>query len=77
MLTFGILGWACCFIFGICAWVMGRSDLAEMREGRMDRSGEGLTMAGMILGIVQCAICVVVFVLYGLFIVFAVMAEAM
>ena len=44
ILTLGILG--------IIAWVMGQSDLEKMRAGRMDRSGEGMTQAGRILGII-------------------------
>ena len=31
---------------------MGNGDLAAMRAGRMDRTGEGMTQAGRILGIV-------------------------
>ena len=55
ILAFGILGVVlgiCGIIFGPIAWFMGQADLAAMREGRMDRSGEGLTQAGRILGIV-------------------------
>jgi hypothetical protein len=49
----GLLGFAvACPLFSFLAWVMGSRDLAEMRARRMDRSGEGLTMGGMILGIV-------------------------
>src|SRR5262245_43914396 len=46
ILVFGILSWCVCLIFGIVAWVMGNSDLREMREGRMDPSGESMTQAG-------------------------------
>jgi len=52
ILTFGIVGFLCCFIFAILAWVMGGSDLKEMAAGRMDRAGEGQTRAGWILGII-------------------------
>lgn len=52
ILVFGILGFLLCFIFGIVAWVMGNRDMQEMRAGVMDRSGEGLTNAGRILGII-------------------------
>ncbi len=52
ILVFGILSFVCCFIFGICAWTMGNADLREMAAGRMDRSGEGLTNAGRICGII-------------------------
>lgn len=40
------------FLSGIPAWVMGHTDLRRMREGSMDRTDEGLTRAGMILGII-------------------------
>src|SRR4051794_40449189 len=53
ILVFGILGLVCCLIFGILAAVMGTSDLKEMQAGRMDRSGEGLTRVGQILGFVS------------------------
>jgi hypothetical protein len=56
LLAFGIVGLLCCIIFGILAWVMGSSDLKEMAEGRMDPSGEGLTKAGKIIGIVGCVL---------------------
>ncbi|MEI7687470.1 MAG: DUF4190 domain-containing protein [Planctomycetota bacterium] len=55
ILTFGLLALLpCCLtsvIFGIIAWMMANSDLAEMRSGRMDREGEGLSQAGRALGI--------------------------
>ncbi len=59
ILVFGILGIVInCFVFGIVAWVMGNGDLAAMREGTMDASGEGLTQAGRICGIVSVALAV-------------------
>jgi hypothetical protein len=51
ILAFGILG-LCCIIFPILAWVMGNGDLKEMAAGRMDRSGEGMTKAGKIIGMI-------------------------
>jgi len=58
ILTFGIIGivgpWLCtplCF-FSIAAWIMGHIDLKEIKEGRMDPQGEGLTRAGWVLGII-------------------------
>jgi mannose/fructose/N-acetylgalactosamine-specific phosphotransferase system component IID len=56
LLVFGILGIVCCIIFAILAWVMGSSDLKAMAEGRMDPSGEGLTKAAKILGIIGCVL---------------------
>ena len=52
ILTFGILSLVLCNLFGPFAWIMGSSDMAAMRAGRMDRSGEGLTQGGMICGII-------------------------
>lgn len=49
----GLLGILLCFICGIVAWVMGNRDLKEMKAGRMDPSGMGLTQAGWILGIIS------------------------
>jgi hypothetical protein len=55
ILTFGLLALLPCpitsIIFGLIAWIMANSDLGEMRTGRMDREGEGLTQAGRALGI--------------------------
>lgn len=59
ILVFGILGFLLCFIFGIVAWVMGNRDMQEMRAGVMDRSGEGLTNTGRILGIVAAILNIV------------------
>jgi hypothetical protein len=53
ILAFGIVGWVfTCPLFAVMAWVMGSSDLREMRYGRMDPSGMGLTQAGSILGMI-------------------------
>ena len=58
VLTLGILGIVLCFIFGIIAWVMGKGDLREMKEGKRDPSGEQLTKAGLICGIIGVALSV-------------------
>jgi LSD1 subclass zinc finger protein len=59
ILTFGLLALLPCpltsIIFGIIAWMMANADLREMRSGRMDRDGEGLTQAGRVLGIIGLA----------------------
>jgi hypothetical protein len=52
VLVLGILGLCSCPLFSFVAWALGSHDLKEMRAGRMDRSGEGLTMAGMVLGMI-------------------------
>ncbi len=59
ILVFGILSWLVCFIFGIVAWVMANSDLRAMQEGRMDPTGEGLTKAGKIVGMISVILSLV------------------
>ncbi len=39
-------------ILGPIAWVMGNTDLEEIRRGRMDPTGEGGTNAGRICGMI-------------------------
>jgi hypothetical protein len=63
ILVFGILGLVCCVIFGIVAWSMGSKDMQEIRAGRMDPSGEGLTNAGKILGMVSVILAIVAVVI--------------
>ena len=58
------------FVFGIMAWVMGNSDLEEMRAGRMDPEGEGMTNAGKILGMVAVILAIVSIVIACGFIAF-------
>ena len=58
ILVLGILGLVICFIIGIFAWTMGNQDLREMAAGRMDPSGEGLTKAGKICGMVSVLLAV-------------------
>jgi len=40
-------------ILGPIAWIMGNTDLAQMRAGRMDPEGEGSTSAGRICGMIS------------------------
>ncbi|MHC4086067.1 MAG: hypothetical protein ACYSWZ_23785 [Planctomycetota bacterium] len=67
ILVLGILGILCCFICGIVAWVMGNGDLKEMAAGRMDPTGEGLTKAGKICGIVSVVLLIVGIILNLIF----------
>jgi hypothetical protein len=60
ILVLGLLGFVVgCPIFSLMAWVMGSGDLREIRSGRMDPSGEQLTRAGQILGMVVAIPCIV------------------
>lgn len=52
VLAFGIIGLVFCIVFGILAWVFGNNDLRAMQEGKMDRSGESMTSAGRICGMI-------------------------
>jgi hypothetical protein len=53
ILALGLIGFfVSCPIVSLMAWVMGSHDLNEMRAGRMDRRGEGMTQAGQVLGLI-------------------------
>jgi len=54
VLTLGVMSIVlfCAPILGPTAWILGHTDLKLIRSGQMDRSGEGMTQAGMILGMV-------------------------
>jgi hypothetical protein len=58
ILILGILGMVLCCPLGIAAWVMGNSDLKAMQRGEMDRTGEGMTQAGKICGMISVALWV-------------------
>lgn len=64
-----------CPIFSLMAWVMGSSDLREIRAGRMDRSGEGLTQAGQLLGMIPSLLFILLAVGVMLVIVIAAVAS--
>ena len=59
ILTFGILGIACCFPLGIAAWIMGNNDMQQIEAGMMDPSGKGTTNAGKICGIIGTILAIV------------------
>jgi hypothetical protein len=63
-----------CPIFSLMAWVMGSGDLREMRAGRMDRSGEGLTQAGQIIGMIPSILFIFGAALFMLIIIVAAVA---
>ena len=65
ILILGILSIVCCFITGIVAWVMGNADLQAMAAGQMDPTGEGMTKAGKICGMVGVGIAVISILVYG------------
>jgi hypothetical protein len=59
ILVLGILSLVFCWtwlmpiVLGPIAWIMGHNDLREMRAGRMDPDGQGMTNAGMICGVIS------------------------
>jgi len=67
ILVLAILGWAVCFVFAPFAWAMGNTDLRAMRAGSMDPRGMGMTQAGMILGMIQTVLLLLLLVLAFLF----------
>ena len=67
VLTLGILSIVVCGpILGPIAWVMGHTDLKQIRAGYMDPSGEGMTQAGMIIGMVMTILSGIVLSIYCL-----------
>jgi hypothetical protein len=77
ILVFGILSWVVCPIFGIMAWVMGNGDLVEIKSGRMDPEGEGLTQAGKVVGMISVILWCVGLLFYCIIIILAVAAGGM
>ena len=61
-------------VCGPLAWVLGNFDLAEIRAGRMDESGEGMVQAGRVLGIVSTLLMLGTVLLVCLFIAMVSMA---
>jgi hypothetical protein len=64
VLALGIVGWFTCPLFSVMAWVMGSSDLREMRYGRMDPGGIGLTQAGYYLGMIYTLLWMVILLIF-------------
>ncbi len=74
ILAFGIMSFFVLpVVFGPLAWAWGSADLRDMRAGRMDPSGEGMTQTGRILGIVSVCLMIVSFLFACLFIGFMMM----
>jgi hypothetical protein len=75
ILVLGILGLVVCFPFGIAAWVMGGGDLREMRAGRMDPTGQGMTQAGYIIGIIATLLALLAFLIALILAMFGILAS--
>jgi hypothetical protein len=50
-------------VFGPIAWVMGKSDLAAIQDGKMDPEGQSSTQAGYVMGIIATCLYGVLMVL--------------
>ena len=61
----GLIGWTGCPLLSFAAWIMGSHDLREMRSGRMDRSGEAATLAGMIFGMIVSGLWILAGVVFA------------
>ena len=57
-LVMGILSFLCCQLLGPVAWYMGNKERQAIRQGLSSPSGDGLAMAGMVLGIITTALLV-------------------
>jgi hypothetical protein len=52
-LALGIAGFCCCCnLPGPVAWFLGAAERKAIREGQSSAAGDGLALAGMILGII-------------------------
>jgi hypothetical protein len=52
ILILGIVSIVCCQLLGPLAWIWGKQDLEKIRAGEISMEAQGLTNAGMILGII-------------------------
>lgn len=59
VLVLGILSMLMFAPLGIAAWIMANGDLRAMRAGQMDITGEGMTTAGKVLGILATVLMVI------------------
>jgi hypothetical protein len=67
ILTLGVISLFIMHIpLGPIAWIMGNSDLAEIRAGRMDPEGESSTNTGRICGMISTILSIVSVAVVGL-----------
>lgn len=70
-LIFGILSYFTCpLVFGVVAWVMGASELSDIREGKSSPDNKAMAMAGMWLGIINVVLIVLTIVVIFILILF-------
>lgn len=53
ILVLGIISLICCQLLGPVAWALGSTELKRIRAGQVSVHDEGVTKAGMILGIIS------------------------
>ncbi|HEV3074325.1 MAG TPA: DUF4190 domain-containing protein [Thermoanaerobaculia bacterium] len=58
-LVLGILGIVCCGFLAPVAWYLGQNELRAIRLGQASAAGEGMAMAGKILGMIGTALLIV------------------
>lgn len=78
ILTLGIMALVCNIMLlpGILAWVLGSADLKQMKTGRMDPSGQGITTAGMVLGIIGTSFVILGILFYVVIFIIGISAAA-
>lgn len=59
-LILGVLGFVCCQICAPFAWYMGQQEIKAIQAGQSSIAGQGVAMAGKILGIIGT-----VFLIFG------------
>lgn len=70
-LIFGILSYLFCpFVFGIVAWILGASELTDIKEGRSTPDNKSMALAGMWLGIINVALIVLSLIIIAILIMF-------
>ena len=62
---------------GAPAWYMGAGDLKAMNSGRMDRSGRGMTLAGLITGIIGIVLSMIAFLELALYLVLMIVGASL
>jgi len=68
-LVLGVAGFFCCNLVGPVAWYMGHQERKAIRAGLSSPAGDGMALAGMILGIIDTALIVIGIILLVLWIV--------
>ena len=68
-LVLGVAGFFCCNLVGPVAWYMGHQERKAIRAGLSSPAGDGMALAGMILGIIDTVLLVVALVFVVLWIV--------